>query len=1539
MRNLLACLLLLSTAPVVVAHAHAHGHAHDHTHDYADARRHLRGADGADGHDHAEHKCIHDNIVDQLKDVQAEFREKQEAAWAAKAAAAETPAAAARRDLGARRVLSSYHPLRVKFDFSRLGYDEDDGVKKTLASGADRHQGLDMTCYEGGPSEVGETFDLSKKKSCDAFHTLTAEKRSFLKYTLAPNAKSILENALTVSDDPNNAGQNPTLPLKPWEVPCFGRSSALNKQAGQCLVGQCNCDPVDDGERDVPDADFVLYITARPTEEGVVAWATSLVRNQQNRPIAGMANFNPRYLTQPKCSDLTNCMEDADCGASTTGICTGNFKKDLGTAVHEIVHALGFSSSSWGQFKDYTYNQVIEKDSVTGVSKIITPNVVAKIREQFGCAENIGGEIEEYGGGGTAGSHWDKRIIANEFMNPTVVQNPIIFSAISMALFEDMGWYKPDYSKATHLPWGFKQGCNFIKQECKIGWSNNYFCDKAYASPGRRLEGCASFDFRGRGYCDVSTYTAALPSQYQHLSNPAQGGSDTHMNFCPIFKPYSNTPCNQGYLRNSNLRGIYGEHRSMLNENGFCFTGDYQFGTSKSSSAHQACHDIVCEADLKSYAVNVYHPGNRQKFTITCPTLGGSVPMPSDSGFTGSIQCYPANVICTVPTDCPKWNPSKDRAWERVDGPEAGVTCAGHGTCQSDLKCGCEFGYNGTYCEQRLCPNGEGGLECSGPDHGSCNRILGQCQCGKKLADGITDNDGVSGLYDGVSCDRLKCPDTGGLVCNGNGACNANGACECTGDYSGVSCELAPGCPQKTSNLFGCSNHGTCSVSTGACSCAQMNRTLQVGTRCPGSGAKGKVALNASDQDGTDPENADASECRFWSGDDCSQGSATSLTIADQVIQVNETGAWVSGSFKNTSEYIFETAEQTYTYFSFNVNDPNKDVAFVVDIQDGTDVSIFASFDNPVPTAVVTGDVYQWNFEKPNDVNNTKELLQLCGSFSYKKKCQCDDSSGQGCPECSTSADCTQKNSVCVPQGRPGVSGLMECDKQDPNARPGTMRVGVLARSHPTETQSRYKVSLLYSKCTGEDGKDDGGGCYHGTCERSTGFCTCDTYSSFNDPELDAAMRAQPAWSGGDCSSALCLAPKDGIGAGIPCAGNGNCEVIGGQPRCVCDTGWQKNSTMCNKPAAGRTLPISVPPAKIFSAKGFSLTSTGAPGAAVSGAPKKLGLGQFQTFYFDVPLENSAVSINVSAHMSDHSREFHPNRGRPDFLVAATQARFAYPTFENLNSKDIDYESWSARQMNSHLKLIRTKTNASKWFVTVLSTAYARADLVYSIHIQGTSPSQDSEGCSGLSWAYRTCGGGRGKCSVGAVVGNADAVCSCFKDTNKGEFRYDGPTCGSTIWPIPKQSATATEEEKKLPSPANLTSGKDFGEVDAGPLEPGEWTYFELDTRKIYGSLTISMTVLNSNDEITSGVIAPLLLVKSSDGGTKLPSLDADPSTLYDISGAYSGAQSITIEGGNNGGNIAKGYYVGVYNQLHSRSALQFSLRVVSTTVESTVSS
>ena len=77
------------------------------------------------------------------------------------------------------------------------------------------------------------------------------------------------------------------------------------------------------------------------------------------------------------------------------------------------------------------------------------PNLIARIlcvcgaqarsREHFGCDSLEGAEIEDGGGGGTAGSHFEKRIFMNEFMTGTASKSPI-FSAITLALFEDSGW-------------------------------------------------------------------------------------------------------------------------------------------------------------------------------------------------------------------------------------------------------------------------------------------------------------------------------------------------------------------------------------------------------------------------------------------------------------------------------------------------------------------------------------------------------------------------------------------------------------------------------------------------------------------------------------------------------------------------------------------------------------------------------------------------------------------------------------------------------------------------------------------------------------------------------------------------------------------------------------------------------------------------------------------------------------------------------------------------------------------------------------------
>ncbi len=67
------------------------------------------------------------------------------------------------------------------------------------------------------------------------------------------------------------------------------------------------------------------------------------------------------------------------------------------------------------------------------------------------------GEVGEVGGGGlTSGC-------AHGLMGGTHTnsRNPPRYSAISLALFEDSGWYQANYSRAGKLDWGHQMGCPF----------------------------------------------------------------------------------------------------------------------------------------------------------------------------------------------------------------------------------------------------------------------------------------------------------------------------------------------------------------------------------------------------------------------------------------------------------------------------------------------------------------------------------------------------------------------------------------------------------------------------------------------------------------------------------------------------------------------------------------------------------------------------------------------------------------------------------------------------------------------------------------------------------------------------------------------------------------------------------------------------------------------------------------------------------------------------------------------------------------------
>lgn len=147
-----------------------------------------------------------------------------------------------------------------------------------------------------------------------------------------------------------------------------------------------------------------------------------------------------------------------------------DFDYMFGVAVHEVTHALGFISSLYGYWKnedDVWHEEVSVSYTVRdkNVTAIATPNAVEKFNEQINCEEGLYPELEEYGGSGTAGSHWELRIGYNEYMVGYAMEDMTV-SKISLALFEDMGWYEVNWEMEQVLEFAYMQDCEIVTEKC-----------------------------------------------------------------------------------------------------------------------------------------------------------------------------------------------------------------------------------------------------------------------------------------------------------------------------------------------------------------------------------------------------------------------------------------------------------------------------------------------------------------------------------------------------------------------------------------------------------------------------------------------------------------------------------------------------------------------------------------------------------------------------------------------------------------------------------------------------------------------------------------------------------------------------------------------------------------------------------------------------------------------------------------------------------------------------------------------------------------
>ena len=337
--------------------------------------------------------------------------------------------------------------------------------------------------------------------------------------------------------------------------------------------------------------------------------------------------------------------------------------------IHEFTHILGFSN----YYFTTLFKNIFSKEDKHGILRfyINSTKVVNTARKYFNCSQIEGVELEESGGEGTFGSHWEARLLLGDYMNGVIYPEEQVISEFTLALLEDSGYYKANYYTGGLMRFGKHKGCYFVFNKCinneevDSKFKNEFFFG-IYDEYIQADTSCSS-GRQSRAYHYLIKYKENIPKEYQYYSRNNIGGYSS-ADYCPVsLGEISDESQNRYYLGHcSDKKGsdVYGHNifyerykkyysyesgylssltGEILSDNSFCVLSSLKkiddiffsdiFGA--------ICYPMFCSE--KSLTILIF-----DNF-IVCPRSGGKI---TALGFDGHLICPDYNLICSGTVLC-----------------------------------------------------------------------------------------------------------------------------------------------------------------------------------------------------------------------------------------------------------------------------------------------------------------------------------------------------------------------------------------------------------------------------------------------------------------------------------------------------------------------------------------------------------------------------------------------------------------------------------------------------------------------------------------------------------------------------------------------------------------------------------------------------------------------------------------------------------------------------------------------------------------------